>query len=93
MGVAPRERLTRRGIIEPGTTWALSRRAARRYFLLNPDQSRQLATELPDIWTVGNHCLASLRDANPGGVVLIGRRLDALRDISTFWPTWVGSLL
>jgi hypothetical protein len=34
--------MTRRRIIEPGTTWALSRRTTRRYFLLNPDQSRQL---------------------------------------------------
>jgi hypothetical protein len=28
--------MTRRRIIEPGTTWALSRRTTRRYFLLNP---------------------------------------------------------
>jgi hypothetical protein len=34
--------MTRRRIIEPGTTWALSRRTTRRYFLLNPDQPRQL---------------------------------------------------
>ena len=34
--------MTRRRIIEPGTTWALSRRTTRRHFLLNPDQSRQL---------------------------------------------------
>ena len=36
------ERMTRRRIIEPGTTWALSRRTTRRYFLLNPDQAREL---------------------------------------------------
>jgi putative transposase len=34
--------MTRRRIIEPGKTWALSRRTTRRYFLLNPDQARQL---------------------------------------------------
>ena len=34
--------MTRRRIIEHGTTWALSRRTTRRYFLLNPDQARQL---------------------------------------------------
>lgn len=34
--------MTRRRIIEPGTTWALSRRATRRYFLLNPDQAGAL---------------------------------------------------
>lgn len=34
--------MTRRRIIEPGTTWALSRRTTRRYFLLNPDQGREL---------------------------------------------------
>ena len=34
--------MTRRRIIEPGTTWALSRRTTRRYFLLNPDQGRKL---------------------------------------------------
>jgi len=34
--------MTRRRIIGPGTTWALSRRTTRRYFLLNPDQSREL---------------------------------------------------
>jgi len=34
--------MTRRRIIEPGTTWAISRRTTRRYFLLNPDQSREL---------------------------------------------------
>jgi hypothetical protein len=34
--------MTRRRIIEPGTTWALSRRTTRRYFLLNPDQAREL---------------------------------------------------
>jgi len=35
-------RMTRRRIIEPGMVWALSRRTTRRYFLLNPDQARQL---------------------------------------------------
>ena len=34
--------VTRRRIIEPGTTWALSRRTTRRHFLFNPDQARQL---------------------------------------------------
>lgn len=34
--------MTRRRIIDPGTTWALSRRTTRRYFLLNPDQAREL---------------------------------------------------
>ena len=34
--------MTRRRIIEPGTTWALSRRTTRRHFLLHPDQDRQL---------------------------------------------------
>ena len=34
--------MTRRRIIVPGTTWALSRRTTRRYFLLNPDQAREL---------------------------------------------------
>ena len=34
--------MTGRRIIEPGTTWALSRRTTRRYFLLNPDKSRAL---------------------------------------------------
>jgi hypothetical protein len=34
--------MTRRRIIEPGTTWALSRRTTRRHFLLNPDQAREL---------------------------------------------------
>lgn len=34
--------MTRRRIIEPGTTWALSRRTTRRYFLLNPDEAREL---------------------------------------------------
>jgi putative transposase len=34
--------MTRRRIIEPGQTWALSRRTTRRYFLLNPDESREL---------------------------------------------------
>ena len=34
--------MTRRRIIEPGKTWALSRRTTRRYFLLNPDQAREL---------------------------------------------------
>lgn len=29
-------------MIEPGKTWALSRRTTRRYFLLNPDQARTL---------------------------------------------------
>ena len=36
------KRMTRRRIIEPGTVWALSRRTTRRYFLLNPDQAREL---------------------------------------------------
>ena len=36
------ENVTRRRIIEPGATWALSRRTTRRYFLLNPDQAREL---------------------------------------------------
>ncbi|MGB8330074.1 MAG: transposase, partial [Polyangiales bacterium] len=34
--------MTRRRIIEPGMVWALSRRTTRRYFLLNPDESRQV---------------------------------------------------
>ena len=34
--------MTRRRIIEPGTVWALCRRTTRRYFLLNPDQAREL---------------------------------------------------
>jgi len=34
--------MTRRRIIEPGKTWALSRRTTRRYFLLSPDQAREL---------------------------------------------------
>ena len=34
--------MTLRRIIEPGKTWALSRRTTRRYFLLNPDQAREL---------------------------------------------------
>jgi len=34
--------MTRRRIIEPGKTWALSRRTTRRYFLLNPDGAREL---------------------------------------------------
>ena len=34
--------MTRRRIIDPGTTWALSRRTIRRYFLLNPDQACEL---------------------------------------------------
>ncbi len=34
--------MTRRRIIEPGRTWALSRRTTRRYFLFNPDQAREL---------------------------------------------------
>lgn len=34
--------MTRRRIIEPGTVWALSRRTTRRYFLLNPDEARQM---------------------------------------------------
>ena len=36
------KKMTRRRIIEPGATWALSRRTTRRYFLLNPDQAREL---------------------------------------------------
>ncbi len=39
---APALGMTRPRIIEPGTTWALSRRTTRRYFLLNPDQAREL---------------------------------------------------
>lgn len=35
-------RMTRRRIIEPGKTTALSRRTTRRYFLLNPDQTGEL---------------------------------------------------
>ncbi len=34
--------MTRRRIIEPGKTWALSRRTTRRHFLFNPDESRQM---------------------------------------------------
>jgi putative transposase len=34
--------MTRRRIVEPGMTWALSRRTTRRHFLLNPDGARQL---------------------------------------------------
>lgn len=34
--------MTRRRMIEPGKIWALSRRTTRRYFLLNPDQAREL---------------------------------------------------
>lgn len=34
--------MTRRRIITPGKTWALSRRTTRRYFLLNPDQAREI---------------------------------------------------
>lgn len=34
--------MTRRRIIEAGKTWALSRRTTRRYFLLNPDDAREL---------------------------------------------------
>jgi len=34
--------MTRRRIIAPGKTWALSRRTTRRYFLLNPDQAREI---------------------------------------------------
>jgi hypothetical protein len=34
--------VTRRRIIEPGKTWALSRRTTRRHFLFNPDQAREL---------------------------------------------------
>jgi len=34
--------MTRRRIIEPGRTWALSRRTTQRYFLLNPDEAREL---------------------------------------------------
>ena len=34
--------MTRRRIIEPGATWARSRRTTRRHFLLNPDQAREL---------------------------------------------------
>jgi hypothetical protein len=34
--------MTRRRIVEPGTTWALSRRTTRRHFLLNPDEARQM---------------------------------------------------
>jgi len=34
--------MTRRRMIEAGKTWALSRRTTRRYFLLNPDQAREL---------------------------------------------------
>lgn len=39
---APAHAMTRRRIIEPGMVWALSRRTTRRYFLLNPDERRQL---------------------------------------------------
>jgi len=34
--------MTGRRIIEPGKVWALSRRTTRRYFLLNPDDARQM---------------------------------------------------
>jgi len=34
--------MTRRRIIEPGMVWALSRRATRRHFILNPDEARQV---------------------------------------------------
>jgi hypothetical protein len=34
--------MTRRRIIEPGTTWAVPRRTTRRWFLLNPDRARRL---------------------------------------------------
>ncbi|MEM7436102.1 MAG: hypothetical protein AAF436_13175 [Myxococcota bacterium] len=34
--------MTRRRIIEPGTTWALSRRTTRRHFLLRPDEAREM---------------------------------------------------
>jgi hypothetical protein len=34
--------MTRRRIIEAGTTWALSRRTTRRYFLLHPDEAREM---------------------------------------------------
>ena len=40
--LAGAHRMTRRRIIEPGTTWALSRRTTRRHFLLNPDEARQM---------------------------------------------------
>ena len=34
--------MTRRRLIEPGATWALSRRTTRRHFLLHPDASGQM---------------------------------------------------
>jgi len=34
--------VTRRRVIEPGKIWALSRRTTRHYFLLNPDEARQM---------------------------------------------------
>jgi putative transposase len=34
--------VTRRRIIDAGTTWALSRRTTRRHFLLNPDEAREM---------------------------------------------------
>ncbi|MCZ6806892.1 MAG: transposase [Deltaproteobacteria bacterium] len=34
--------MTRRRIVDAGTTWALSRRTTRRHFLLNPDKARQM---------------------------------------------------
>ncbi|MEM9194517.1 MAG: transposase [Myxococcota bacterium] len=34
--------MTRRRIVTPGTTWALSRRTTRRHFLFNPDEGRQM---------------------------------------------------
>ena len=40
--LARAQAMTRRRIVEPGTTWALSRRTTRRYFLLNPDEARQV---------------------------------------------------
>jgi len=39
---APVTGMNRGRIIEPRTTWALSRRTTRRYFLLSPDQVREL---------------------------------------------------
>ncbi|MEM7437106.1 MAG: transposase [Myxococcota bacterium] len=53
--------MTRPRIVEPGTVYALSRRTTRRYFLFNPDESRQMAQSF---W----YCLGVA--ANAHGVVV-----------------------
>lgn len=79
-------RMTRPRIVEPGMIWALSRRTTRRYFLLNPDEARQIEQ---CYWYCLGHAAQTHRVAVHAGCLMSTHSHEVVTDVRGELPLFL----